>query len=202
MILTLENGIIQKYVMRMEVGKMAASGSAGAAKQTSGSTTKSTSRSKNTSSKSNTTARKSPAKKKTSGRTGARSKKQQQIRRDEMKDNIIVLAMIACTIILLLSNFNLAGSIGEKIKWLMFGLIGIIEYIFPVIMLGIVFFLISNREYIEVARIKSAALIVLMLMFSSGWQRITDNPGIKAEEAFLEVLYASCLALWVFGEVL
>ena len=101
---------------------MAASGSAGAAKQTSGSTTKSTSRSKNTSSKSNTTARKSPAKKKTSGRTGARSKKQQQIRRDEMKDNIIVLAMIACTIILLLSNFNLAGSIGEKIKWLMFGL--------------------------------------------------------------------------------
>mgnify|MGYP004703810905 CR=1 FL=1 len=180
MILTLENGIIQKYVMRMEVGKMAASGSAGAAKQTSGSTTKSTSRSKNTSSKSNTTARKSPAKKKTSGRTGARSKKQQQIRRDEMKDNIIVLAMIACTIILLLSNFNLAGSIGEKIKWLMFGLIGIIEYIFPVIMLGIVFFLISNREYIEVARIKSAALIVLMLMFSSGWQRITDNPVIKS----------------------
>lgn len=180
MILTLENGIIQKYVMRMEVGKMAASGSAGAAKKTSGSTTKSTSRSKNTSSKSNTTARKSPAKKKTSGRTGARSKKQQQIRRDEMKDNIIVLAMIACTIILLLSNFNLAGSIGEKIKWLMFGLIGIIEYIFPVIMLGIVFFLISNREYIEVARIKSAALIVLMLMFSSGWQRITDNPVIKS----------------------
>lgn len=180
MILTLENGIIQKYVMRMEVGKMAASGSAGAAKQTSGSTTKSTSRSKNTSSKSNTTARKSPAKKKTSGHTGARSKKQQQIRRDEMKDNIIVLAMIACTIILLLSNFNLAGSIGEKIKWLMFGLIGIIEYIFPVIMLGIVFFLISNREYIEVARIKSAALIVLMLMFSSGWQRITDNPVIKS----------------------
>ena len=178
MILTLENGIIQKYVMRMEVGKMAASGSA--AKQTSGSTTKSTSKSKNTSSKSNTTARKSPAKKKTSGRTGARSKKQQQIRRDEMKDNIIVLAMIACTIILLLSNFNLAGSIGEKIKWLMFGLIGIIEYIFPVIMLGIVFFLISNREYIEVARIKSAALIVLMLMFSSGWQRITDNPVIKS----------------------
>lgn len=180
MILTLENGIIQKYVMRMEVGKMAASGSAGAAKQTSGSTTKSTSRSKNTSSKSNTTARKSPAKKKTSGHNGARSKKQQQIRRDEMKDNIIVLAMIACTIILLLSNFNLAGSIGEKIKWLMFGLIGIIEYIFPVIMLGIVFFLISNREYIEVARIKSAALIVLMLMFSSGWQRITDNPVIKS----------------------
>lgn len=74
MILTLENGIIQKYVMRMEVGKMAASGSAGAAKQTSGSTTKSTSRSKNTSSKSNTTARKSPAKKKTSGHTGAWSK--------------------------------------------------------------------------------------------------------------------------------
>ena len=33
MILTLENGIIQKYVMRMEVGKMAASGSAGAAQQ-------------------------------------------------------------------------------------------------------------------------------------------------------------------------
>lgn len=33
MILTLENGIIQKYVMRMEVGKMAASGSAGAAKR-------------------------------------------------------------------------------------------------------------------------------------------------------------------------
>ncbi len=153
-------------------------GSASAQKKTNGAS-KSTTRSKNTS-KSNTTAKKSStAKRKTSQKSSSRTKKEEQIRKDEVRDNVIVLAMIACTIILLLSNFNLAGVIGAKIKWLMFGLVGVVGYIFPIVIMGIVFVLLSNRDHIEVARIKSIAVLVLMLMVSSGLQRVTNRPVIK-----------------------
>ena len=40
----------------------------------------------------------------------------------------------ACAIIMVLSNFNIAGTLGRGIKWLMFGLFGVMEYIFPVIL--------------------------------------------------------------------
>ena len=47
-----------------------------------------------------------------------------------MKNDCIILFSIACAIIMVLSNFNIAGTLGRGIKWLMFGLFGVMEYIF------------------------------------------------------------------------
>ncbi len=155
-------------------------GSASAQTKTTKSASKSTSRSKNTSSKSNITPKKSSSSKGTkSKKESSTTKKDEQIRKDEIKDNAIVLAIIACTIILLLSNFNLAGIVGAKIKWLVFGLLGVVGYVFPIIMMGIVFMIMSNREHIKIAKVKSIAIIILMLMFSAGLQRVTNTPIIN-----------------------
>ncbi len=149
---------------------MAASSSASAKKKT-------TKRSTSGQTAGKSTARQTT--KRASGSTQRKRKSVQQARQDEMRDNILALVLIAVTIILMLSNFNLAGSVGGRIKWFFFGLMGIVAYIFPIVMLGITFYLISNRNQIAIARIKSCATIVLLCMCSALWQRISNRPSIQ-----------------------
>ena len=72
---------------------------------------------------------------------------------------VLFFFSIACAIIMVLSNFNIAGTLGRGIKWLMFGLFGVMEYIFPVILAVSIIFLMVNRELLRVARIKTASRI-------------------------------------------
>lgn len=97
----------------------------------------------------------------------------------QIMDEIVVLLVLAFSLILLLSNFNLAGSVGAGIKWFMFGLLGVMEYIFPVILTITILFLISNRNMLAVARIKTAAVYVLAVLMAALWQRITNEPVIE-----------------------
>lgn len=95
-------------------------------------------------------------------KTTAQGRKKQtnknvQTQADQLKNDCIILFSIACAIIMVLSNFNIAGTLGRGIKWLMFGLFGVMEYIFPVILVVSIIFLMVNRELLRVARIKTAA---------------------------------------------
>jgi len=94
----------------------------------------------------------------------------------ELRDEIIILFTFAFAIILLLSNFHLAGSIGDGINWFMFGLVGIIEYILPIIILVSVLFLIANKE-LGVAKIKTLASYVLILLLCGFVQLIMSTPA-------------------------
>lgn len=94
-------------------------------------------------------------------------------------DEIMVLLIFAAAIIFFLSNFGLAGSIGVSIKWFMFGLIGVAQYIFPVIVLFTLLFLVSNKNLKGVANIKIAAVYILTVMLAAAWQRITNTPEIE-----------------------
>ena len=111
-------------------------------------------------------------------KTASRSKRSKAARKNQMKDEIMVLFSFACALILILSNFHLAGIVGEKIKWFMFGLFGIVEYIFPIIIAGSLIFLVSNKELMGVAKVKTAAVYALTIFLSAGWQRISDEPNI------------------------
>ena len=54
---------------------------------------------------------------------------------------------LACTIILLLSNFNMAGIVGVQLEWFMFGLFGIAAYIVPVIIAASIMFMFLPTRY-------------------------------------------------------
>ena len=54
-----------------------------------------------------------------------RTTKAKQQAANQLRDEVLVLLSFAVAVILLLSNFNLAGSVGVQIKWFMFGLFGI-----------------------------------------------------------------------------
>lgn len=96
-----------------------------------------------------------------------------------LKEEIVVLIAFACAAILVLSNFELAGSVGRAIKWLMFGFIGVMEYFFPFVVAGTIIFISVNRNFIKVARIKAIAVYGLMVDLAAMWQRITNIPRVE-----------------------
>lgn len=98
---------------------------------------------------------------------------------NQLRDEIVLLIALACTIILLLSNFNMAGSVGCSIKWFMFGLFGIAAYIVPVIIAVSIMFMLANKDIIGVMKIKAAMAYVLSVIAAALWQRVTNVPDIK-----------------------
>lgn len=98
---------------------------------------------------------------------------------NQLRDEIVFLIALACAIILLLSNFNMAGIVGRSIKWFMFGLFGIAAYIVPVIIAVSIMFMLANKDIIGVMKIKAAMAYVLLVIAAALWQRVTNVPDIK-----------------------
>lgn len=98
---------------------------------------------------------------------------------NQLRDEIVLLIALACAIILLLSNFNMAGIVGRSIKWFMFGLFGIAAYIVPVIIAVSIMFMLANKDIIGVMKIKAAMAYVLSVIAAALWQRVTNVPDIK-----------------------
>ena len=105
-------------------------------------------------------------------------KKNAQTQTNQLKNDCIILFSIACAIILILSNFNIAGTLGRGIKWLMFGLFGVMEYVFPVLLAGSIIFLMVNRDLLRVARIKTTAAYGLFNVLCAMVQCVYNNPDI------------------------
>ena len=124
-----------------------------------------------TSTQGRTSMQKSSQRKKT-------GKKNAQTQTNQLKNDCIILFSVACAIILILSNFNIAGTLGRGIKWLMFGLFGVMEYVFPVLLAGSIIFLMVNRELLRVARIKTTAAYGLFIVLCAMVQCVYNNPDI------------------------
>ena len=137
-------------------------------------TTKKSSNSKGNGTKSSNT-RGSGSRSSSSRNTGSNSS---QVN-NQLRDEIVLLIALACTIILLLSNFNMAGIVGRSIKWFMFGLFGIAAYIVPVIIAVSIMFMLANKDIIGVMKIKAAMAYLLSVIAAALWQRVTNVPDIK-----------------------
>lgn len=119
----------------------------------------------------------------TSGRKKQPAKSKQPVKNKQIQDNqlrndCIILFSIACAIILILTNFNLAGTLGRGIKWFMFGVFGVMEYIFPFVLAASVIFLMVNRDLIRVARIKTVAVYGLLIVLCGMIQCVYNKPVV------------------------
>lgn len=119
----------------------------------------------------------------TSGRKKQLAKSKQPVKNKQIQDNqlrndCIILFSIACAIILILTNFNLAGTLGRGIKWFMFGVFGVMEYIFPFVLAASVIFLMVNRDLIRVARIKTVAVYGLLIVLCGMIQCVYNKPAV------------------------
>lgn len=103
---------------------------------------------------------------------------------NQLRDDCIILLSIAVAIILILSNMNLCGNFGKTIKWFMFGLLGVVQYIFPMLLAFSIVFIVINKEYRSVAKIKTIAAYVCLILFSGLCQRIYNKPDIYDSNVF------------------
>lgn len=116
---------------------------------------------------------------KKSSTNNSRKSKTQPVN-NSFRDEIILIATLALSIILILSSFQLCGSAGNKINGFVFGILGIIAYLLPYVLFFGVAFGISNRGN-KTAKRKLISAISLFIVLAGIAQLIHKhyNSGTK-----------------------
>ncbi len=123
--------------------------------------------------KKTTSGRKTSTKKKTSAEKKSELTPEEIQQQAGIRDEVVVLSILALSILLVLSNFNLCGKLGQAISGVTFGLFGLMAYFFPfVFFFGIAFF-IANRSN-RIAKIKLIASVFCYLFFTILLHMITE----------------------------
>nr|WP_317282013.1 DNA translocase FtsK [uncultured Sellimonas sp.] len=119
---------------------------------------------------SRTTKKKKTATKKPRTKTsrGKRKTKAQMEKESRVREEIIVIATLTVSVLLLLSNFGAIGWVGRKAAGLMEGLFGQLSYLFPFCLFGGVGFGISNKgnkqAYRKIAEGAVLAVFICILL--------------------------------------
>lgn len=93
-------------------------------------------------------------------KTGRKQTKKKKTEQSFLGEEIFVWVTLAVSILLLISNFGFGGNIGYHVSGALKHGFGIVAYLVPFLLFGIVSFLISNKEN-RIAYIKSALALVL-----------------------------------------
>lgn len=119
--------------------------------------------------------KKAPSKKTSTSRSGASGRKKgntgknsghqnNQYGMSRYKDEITIVITLVVAVILVLSNFNLSGSVGAFINRFTFGMFGLLAYILPYILFFGVAFHISNKgNYTATIKLISSICFVCMV---------------------------------------
>ena len=83
-----------------------------------------------------------------------------------IRDEIIILCILAVCILLLISNFGLGGFAGNVCSGILFGIFGWLAYPIPILIFCAAAFLVSNRGSAH-AYIKTAALVVFLIVLAA-----------------------------------
>ena len=116
---------------------------------------------------------------KSKNKRGSKSKKQtkkKQNASDFLKDELIIWLTLAVSILILLSNFGVAGFVGDAISDFLIKVFGWVAYVIPFILFGIVSFMISNRGNV-LAVLKTVCICVLVILCCTLLQLLNDLGG-------------------------
>lgn len=128
--------------------------------------------------------KKTPGRKPTTNRSGASGRKKgntgknsghqrnKQEGLSRYKDEITIIITLVVAVILVLSNFNLSGSVGAFINKFTFGMFGLLAYILPYLLfLGVAFHISNKGNY--TATIKLVSSICLFCMIAAFIQLVS-----------------------------
>lgn len=115
-------------------------------------------------------------KKKSAGkrRTPARRKKKQVQTGPSMESEIFLWIVLAVSVVLLISNFGVGGSVGNAISSFFFGLVGLVCYPLPIFLFLGVAFVIANKRNPRAYR-KMAGFVLLFLAVCLFLQLVTEG---------------------------
>lgn len=110
-----------------------------------------------------------------------RATKAQMERETIVREEIVILVSLAVSIILLISNFGLAGAAGRVISDFMEGLFGQMTYLFPFLLFAGVTFFLSNRGNHK-AYTKLGAAVVLVALICAFLELVNRAGGSIGEK--------------------
>lgn len=85
---------------------------------------------------------------------------------ENLLQEVILWVMLAVSAVLFVSNFGIGGKIGDLLSNVMFGIFGLMSYLFPVcLFVGTVFILSNKNNKIAVIKLVAAVLFVFFLCF-------------------------------------
>ena len=122
------------------------------------------------------------------GSKGKKSGTKKGQNNDSLKDEVILLLVLAFCIVLFLSYFRLAGQFGAAISRFMFGVFGMVSYIVPIAIFFSFAFYISNKGK-RVVSFKVAAAITLVIVLCSCVSLIFTEDIMKLE---VRMFYTTC----------
>ena len=126
-----------------------------------------------------------PEKKKTAGKKTTAKKEHVN---EGVRAEVILLAVLAVSILLMLSNFGMGGFVGSAVSDFFFGVFGISEWIFPVVLFAAAAFYIANRRNALIIR-KICSLACCFLLFCAFLQLLTA--GYSKDTTFLDYYFDS-----------
>ena len=101
-------------------------------------------------------------------------------------DEIIIWIVLAVSILLLISNFGIAGFLGDAISGFLWNVFGVAAYVIPFILFGLVSFLISNKDNRN-AYVKSLIGVILLIL-AEVLLHLIDDMGGKIGKSVASVL--------------
>lgn len=115
------------------------------------------------------------------GSTG-RNKKTAAQQQEDFTREVILWIIVAVSILLFISNFGIGGTIGNAVSRFFFGIMGLIAYVFPVLLLVGTFFAVSNRGN-RVATVKLVAMILFDLFLCMLIELLTKGSAVDGAAA-------------------
>ncbi|RGS42096.1 DNA translocase FtsK [Roseburia hominis] len=115
------------------------------------------------------------------GSTG-RNKKTAAQQQEDFTREVILWIIVAVSILLFISNFGIGGTIGNAVSRFFFGVMGLIAYVFPVLLLVGTFFAVSNRGN-RVATVKLVAMILFDLFLCMLIELLTKGSAVDGAAA-------------------
>jgi len=96
---------------------------------------------------------------------------------EEFRVEIILWSIIAVSALLFISNFGIGGVVGNAVSSFLFGVFGVVAYIFPILLIVGSFFAVSNRDNMF-AMVKLVAVILLTVFICMFMALITSGKTI------------------------
>lgn len=106
--------------------------------------------------------------KKSSAKRQTKKERMAQIERQQaFKKEIFLWIVVAVSILLFISNFGIGGHLGNAVSGFLFGLFGMVAYIFPLVLLVGSFFAVSNKgnSYAIMKLVMTLVLIWFICVF-------------------------------------
>lgn len=124
------------------------------------------------------------SRKSSTNKSSTRKPTVQEVRQvEEFRMEVIMWIIIACSLLLFISNFGVGGVVGGAVSTFLFGVFGSIAYVFPVILMLGCFFITSNKGNI-LAVLKLIAAIIFALFICLFIALITTKGIMTPMEAF------------------